>query len=284
MSKTRMGVWLLAAGVVLLLVSAPTAIADGNATVNLRSGTVHQGPIVGWGEARFWEGDNESLAVGVTGQLAPKWDGSFTFLDMDVSGDDPINQTVRATQLQLLAVDTRWQVRQGGWNVAVNPGFEIVTGDATGTNTQTGDSADWGDVIATLGLVCERRTGPWVWIVNPKVAFWEDSQVATNGQDVEGFGTVLGVGFGARYQVNESLCLMADVTPILSGDNTIDEDTNRPTRDVVWGFGASYLIFPRHSSWLTLFGSNAFGPTPATSLLAAPGDSMCFGARFTTAF
>ena len=285
MLTTKSRPWLVAASAFLLLMSAHAVTAQGNATLNLRSGTVHTGPLRGWAEVRFWDGDgNETFAVGVTSKLGPRWDGTVMFLDMDVAGEDPIVEAVRASALQLLALDARWQMREGEWNVALNPGLEIVTKDATGTNTATGDSADWGDAIATLGLICEHRNGPWTWVINPKLAFWEGSQVATNGQVVEGFGTVWGLGLGVRHQVNDQLQLTADVTPILSGDNTVNPDTNRMERDVVWGVGASYLVFPTHNAWLTVFGSNAFGPTPATSLLAAPDNSICFGTRLTTSF
>lgn len=286
MLTTRAKRWLLGTSVVLLLVVAHAAVAQCNATINLKSGMVNQGPTVGWGEVRFWEGGgNQTLAAGATGKMADRWDGTIMFQDIDVSGDDPVAGIVRASELQLLSVDTRWQHHLGGWSVAVNPGLEFVTGKARGTNTGTGDYVDWGDdVIPTLGVVFERQFGSWTWVVNPKLAGWPGSGVATNDQLVEGFGTVVGVGVGVRKTMGDRLQLMADVTPIISGDNTLNEDTNLVDQDVVWGVGASYLLVPAHGTWLTVFGSNAFGATPATSLLAVPNNSICVGLRGTTTF
>jgi len=286
MLTTGLKRWQLAAGVVLPVLVAHAAVAQCNATINLRSGTVLQGPAVGWGEARFWDGDgNETIAVGATGQMAARWDGTLMFQDIDVSGEDPIAGIVRASELQLIAGDLRWQLRSGSWNIAVNPGLEFVTGKARGTNTATGDYVDWGDdAIPTLGVICERTSGSWTWIINPKLAGWQGSAIATNEQLVEGFGTVIGIGVGVRKQLSDRWLLMADVTPIIAGDNSINEDTNQVERDVVWGVGASYLLVPAHNTWLTAFGSNAFGPTPATSLLAAPNNSICLGVRGTTTF
>ena len=285
MFKTRPGPWLMAAGVMLLLGSAQAAMAQCGGTVNLRSGVVYQGPNVGSGEMRYWDGDgNQTYSLGLTGKVADKVDGSLTWLDNDTEGEDPIGGVVRATDLQLLALDAGWQVRDTNWKIALNPGVEMITSGAVATNTDTGESADWGDMVGTFGVVCERQYGSWTWIINPKLAAWKDDVVATNSQTVEGFGTVIGIGVGLRKQMGERLVLLADVTPIISGDNTLDEDTNLVDRAVVWGVGASCLLFPECNGWVTVFGSNAFGPTPATSLLATPNNSVCFGLRATSTF
>ncbi|MCE5236987.1 hypothetical protein LLH23_00665 [bacterium] len=285
MFKTRPGPWLLAASVILLLVSTQAVMAQCGGTLNLRSGVAYKGANVGWTDWRFWDGeDNKTYAFGLTGKVADNWDGSVTFQAAGTEGEDPIGGAVRKSDLQLLALDAGWQVRDTNWKIVLNPGCEFVTADALGTNAVTGESADWGDMIGTFGVVCERQYGSWTWIINPKLAGWKDDVVATNYQTVEGFGTVIGIGVGLRKQMDDRLVLMADVTPIISGDNSLDMDTNEVERTLVWGVGATYLLLPDSNTWLTVFGSNAFGTTPATSLLATPDNSVCFGVRAASTF
>lgn len=279
------GLWLLVASLALLLCAAQAVVAEGNGTLNLRSGAIYKGPHVAWGEARFWEGDgNESFAVGVLGQVSDRWDGNITFLDMGIRGEDPIGGVVRESSLQLLAFDARRQLFDGNYKVTVNPGLELVPSHATGRNTATDAVADWGDVIWTCGLACERTYGSWTWIFNPRLAAWRESVTASNDQEVDGFGTVVGLGLGVRRQMSSRLLLTADWTAIVSGENTLDEDTNELDREAVWGVSATYRLPRSRDCWLTIFTSNAFGPTPATALLAVPGNSLCFGARAATSF
>ena len=287
MLKKKLFLWLLAVSAVLILVLPQAATAQPDGTLNLKSARPYQGPAFGWGEVRFWKSGKETVVIGVTDDVGDRTEGSIALLDIDVSGKDPIAGVVRASNMRLLAIDLKQQVSEGDWTVAVNPGLEFALSDPTGTNTALGSSANWGDVIPTLGVVLERLCNDsTLLIINPKMAKWRSSAVATGGQVVKGFGTVVGIGVGLRKSMSPRLQLSADVTPIVHGRNTVNKNTNAVERDVVWGIGASYLVSDSEtrSTWLTVFTSNAFGPTAATSLLATPDNAACFGVRLDSTF
>lgn len=280
MLRTRLGFGLLAAIAVLLLTSAQAVLAQPDGTPNLRSGTVYQGPTVGWGEVRVWNDDAQTFSAGITGRVKDRLDATIGLTDIET--DDPVGGIVRSTDLQVLSLDFRWQASQGGWMIAFNPAIDLATRDIVAVNTVTHEFADWGDAFPSLGLIFERQCGSCTVIVNPRVAFWEGTMMASNGTLLDGFGTVVGVGFGARKQFGSRLQLSADVTPILSGDNSVDGDTNTVDKSLVWGAGGSYLLIPSHNTWVSVFGTNAFARTGATSLLAAPDDSVSLGVGVST--
>ncbi len=284
MLKQNSFLCLLAVSAVLILVLPRAARAQIDGTLNLKSGRAYQGPALTWAEVRFWASSNETIAVGVTDDVGDRTEGSLALLEIDVGGRDPVANVVRASKMRLLAVDFKHQVSEGDWTVAVNPGLELALSQPTGTNTASGFSADWGDAIPTLGVVMERVYDDSTLIINPKMAKWRSSSVATNNQVVRGFGTVVGIGVGLEKPMNPRLQLNADVTAIIGGRNTINEDTNRVGKDLVWGIGASYLVSETRPTWLTVFSSNAFGPTGATSLLATPDNAACFGVRLDSIF
>jgi hypothetical protein len=284
MLKQNAFLWLLAVCAVLVLLLPQAATAQTDGTLNLKSARAYEGSPLASGEVRFWESNNETIAVGVTDDVGDRIEGSITLLDIDVSGRDPVANVVRASKMRLLAADLKQQVSEGDWTVAINPGLEFALSNPTGTNTASGLSADWGDVIPTLGIVMERLYDDSTLIINPKMAKWRSSFVATNNQVVKGFGTVVGIGVGLRKPVSPRLQLSADITAIICGRNTVNENTNRVEKDLVWGIGASYLVSETRPTWLTVFTSNAFGPTGATSLLATPDNAACFGVRLDSTF
>jgi len=264
-----------------LLLSVSLAVAQGAGTPNVKSAEAYTGPTLGFADVRFWDGDdNETLSGGFQGKLGNNSEATITLLDLDAKGEDPINGIVRLSSLQILAVDAKWEwasAADGGIGVAFNPGMEIATTGLTGANTSTRAWAEDDSFIPTLSLPLQYNTGRMKWFVQPKVA-WFDTQIPTSlGTRLKGFGTVVGIGLGMRWQLGSKVSLFGDYTPIVDGYNTVDHNTNKVDDQAVWGAGLTYKL--GNANTLSFFGTTAAGCTTATSLLAAPDDSVSFGVK-----
>ncbi len=107
--------------------------------------------------------------------------------------------------------------------------------------------------------------------------------IGFDGQGLNYYGTVAGVGVGASYSLTPNLQLSADFTQIVAGRNTIEQSNNgsllgaRP----VWNAGLQYA--PNNRTALGLYVTNRFSPTTAspTNLLAQPGGDYGVGLNVT---
>ncbi len=107
--------------------------------------------------------------------------------------------------------------------------------------------------------------------------------IGFDGQSLNYYGTVAGIGVGASYHVNPNLQLLADFTQIVVGKNTIEQASNGSlfgTRPV-WNAGLQYT--PNNRTALGLYVTNRFSPTPASpsNLLAQPGGDYGIGLNVT---
>jgi hypothetical protein len=107
--------------------------------------------------------------------------------------------------------------------------------------------------------------------------------IGFDGQSLNYYGTVAGVGVGASYSLTPNLQLSADFTQILAGKNTIEQASNGSllgTRPV-WNVGLQYA--PNNRTALGLYVTNRFSPTTAspTNLLAQPGGDYGVGLSVT---
>lgn len=264
-----------------LLLSVTVAMAQGPGTPNVKAADAYTGPTRAFADVRWFEGSkNQSIAVGFQGKLGNTSEANLIFLDIDTKGEDPINGIVRQSDMTLLAVDTKFELcnsADGGLGISVNPGMEIALVGPRGVNTSTGAWAEDDSFIPTVRMPIQWKWGRWNWMLDPKVA-WFDTQVPTSqGSTIPGFGTVIGLGIGVRIPLGSRLTLFGDVTPILDGENTLNKDTNVPEDKMVWGAGGTLKL--GNATNISFFGTTAFGCTTATSLLAAPDDSVSFGVK-----
>jgi hypothetical protein len=107
--------------------------------------------------------------------------------------------------------------------------------------------------------------------------------IGFDGQNLNYYGTVAGVGVGASYNLTPNLQLSADFTQILAGKNTIEQANNGSllgTRPV-WNAGLQYA--PNNRTALGLYVTNRFSPTTSspTNLLAQPGGDYGVGLNVT---
>ena len=103
--------------------------------------------------------------------------------------------------------------------------------------------------------------------------------IGFDGQQLNYYGTVIGVGLGTSYRITPSLQIAADFTPIISGKNSLNRGGNnslfiaRP----VWNIGLQYAFNNRTA--MSLYASNRLSSTAASpaNLLVQPGGDSSVG-------
>lgn len=231
------------------------------------------------GEARFFEGSgNETLAVSLRGRMGLGSEAEICYFTMDTKGEDPINEIVRRSEADLVALTFKWLVRGGARRVAVRAGMEVpVSSRPTGTNTDSGAFAAQGSVIPTLSLPLEwGDRASTLFIIEPKAVWFRDNIPNSIGGVTPGFGDVIVLGAGFCHNLGK-FTLVADAAVPLAGDNSIDKNTNLVTDEVVWAAGVSWDVGGQHDLSIDVFSTSAAGPTPATSIIAAPDQSGALG-------
>ncbi len=109
----------------------------------------------------------------------------------------------------------------------------------------------------------------------PGVVFYPDKV-----KNADFYGTFINVGAGVSWQTSEKLNLFANANlPLGPGGNALSSEDNSIFRKLLWTAGTRYAINPR--AGVEVYGSNAFGATPTTSLLAfiPDGNEVIFGAN-----
>jgi len=120
----------------------------------------------------------------------------------------------------------------------------------------------------------------WQLSLIPTLAFFKDESAAffhrlPNDQDGS-FGTVLGLGGGVSYRINDQLSLVSDVFVPLTGNNSINRDSGEPEQAIAYNAGLRYLTNPQLA--LDLYATNTFGSFAPLSL-TGDGDFLGLGAN-----
>ena len=136
------------------------------------------------------------------------------------------------------------------------------------------------DTFLTLGAMASARIGDrGTAYLNPRAVLIDDN-------------TLVGIGMGGFVRLSDQFALLADFTPLLSGDNTRKTTTGQPSRRDVFGFGlrfgpsatAADAADARRDRWDVEVGyTNAVGRTTGFGLTPGLGDSGAFYAAFTYA-
>ena len=269
--------------VVLMLMVACVGLAWGQqGTANLPSAVPWQSDDVQLStEARlFSDTDNTTFDFNLRSRLDTNSEVQVGWFYMSTSGPDPIADTIRASELQLMPVHVLYQVADGTVRAAIRGGVELPTGTPVGINTDTRAFAAESRPIPTLSVPVEwGDPNNWLVIVEPKGVGFDADMMASDGSGVvEGFGNLFILGAGVRHNAG-SLSLFADAAYPLSGDNTINEDTNAVEQGLAWSAGGTYVFGGSHDLTVDLFATTSAGPTPATSTIVAPDDCVGVGLR-----
>jgi hypothetical protein len=110
----------------------------------------------------------------------------------------------------------------------------------------------------------------WQLSLTPTLAFFKDESAVffhrlPDDQDGS-FGTVLGLGGGITYRLNDQLSLVSDVFIPLTGNNSISRDSGQPDQAIAYNAGLRYLTNPQLA--LDLYATNTFGSFAPLSLTA----------------
>lgn len=235
-----------------------------------------------WGEGRFFDG-GQTYSAGVQARVGQDTEAGLTLFHLTTSGDDPIAGAVRDSEATLIGLNVKWLAYRGDQiAVSVLPGIEYPIGDMEGTNTTIPATAVSDDIILELAVPVEYITEDGLILrAVPKYVGFDDSP-SVNGTTIDGFGDVIALGLGGTYSDVE-WSAMADVAIVLSGDNSIDADTNEPTDEMVWSAGGSWHGIDSDVR-IDLFVTNAAGPTAASSIIATPDNSVGVGIRVSGEF
>ncbi len=279
---------LLVATVALVLSVAIPAAWCQEGTANLQAATTWQGPTVWQGEARvFGGGPNTIWSLGLRGEVNDRTEASLTYVAMTNLGRDPIGgsgasmSAVRASRLHLISLGWKARISRAAAHrhVALFPALELATSGPVGRNTASGGYAQENRVIPSLGIPIEWTQGSRLWIVEPKIVWFDSSMPDSVGGVTQGFGRVIGLGVGIVDRIDENNDFVADILAVLDGDNTIDERTNTVEDQFVWSAGIRWHRGSERTTVIDLFVTNSAGPTTATSLIAAPDNSKGLGIR-----
>ncbi len=132
--------------------------------------------------------------------------------------------------------------------------------------------------------------------LNPQISFFPGSisasttagstsalianNIGFDGDRLNYYGTVVGLGFGLNYAITPRLQFAADVTPILAGRNSAGVgDNSLFVQRVVWNAGLQFA--PNNRTALSIFATNRFGSNAAASnLLVQPNGDIGYGFQF----
>ncbi len=269
--------------VVTLLLIAVAALVAGAAwaqfgTPNLPSATPWQGDDYDVkAEGRFWNGDNQTWGLFIRGENSDKGDTTLGYFDWEAEGEDPIAGAIRQSDYRAVVVDLKWLVWDSSPRVALRLGADLQVSRSRGTNLDLGASAFGNGPIPAVSLPIEFGDPTGIlFLLEPKAVWFDDTLPTSSGGTIEGFGDLIMIGGGARYRLGGQTAIVADAAFPVSGSNTINDVTNEVDKDVVWAVGVSQMF----GGWMVdVFATNAAGPTPATSSIAAPDQSVGVGVR-----
>ena len=215
-----------------------------------------------------------SLDWGITDKLQVSFAAQFF--------DDPtktqINGTFPNLKFVSFAPSVKYQVfKNEKLKVAVSGTAELLelSSDPGLFNNTSKKSADYFGIGKVEVPVTYNADKKLQLHFTPGVVFYPDK---VKGADF--YGTFINVGTGISFQTSEKLNLFANANlPLGPGGNALSSQDNSIFRKLLWTAGTRYAINPR--TGVEVYGTNAFGSTPTTSLLAfiPDGNEVIFGAK-----
>lgn len=149
-----------------------------------------------------------------------------------------------------LGTDTQW--RAGGKLVLLNQ----LDGDPFSISGRLTFGRDWGNKQGYMMVEF-----PMMYEINPQWAVLFSPKAAINGGN-----TPVGIGLGANYQLNSFTQLIAEVTPLVTGERT------------VWSAGVRFFPIPNLS--IDLLGTNSTSQFDLGTVIAEPGTRFSMGLQW----
>ena len=256
-----------------LLLSQPTAnhLSKGEVIINLDTRSFFFPDLV-----RGAVDDSDSAVnfnTGFTWGISDELQLSLQFQHVDSSS--PVKQgefTSERTEDNEAALELKQRIWQ---NQSGNRSLSGIVSASWGTRgfmfTQAGTMTEINnrDVFVSLAVPFTADVGDrWQFSFTPTVAFFKDESAVffrrlPNDRD-SSFGTVLGLGAGVTYRLNNRLVLVSDVFLPLTGNNSINRDSGEPDRAIAYNAGLRYLANPQLA--VDLYATNTFASFAPLSL------------------
>ena len=285
--KRRSVVCCLAGLCVALLWPMVVAVAAGavdDGTPNLGTAAIQQqdarwfveGRIFDTNEDQQWYG-NSTLSIGFAAPVNEETEFDLMVSALNNAGEDPIAGAIRESKRVVLAPYVkRCFSKDGNSTISLTIGADVALNQAKGVVGVS--EAYQNDFTPAAKLQLQwGSAGQVQWQAAAQVAFW-NTWCATNiGGAIPGFGTVVALGGGVSVPMGNKLTLVGDVMGIVGGKNVINSVTNDVDTQLIWSAGGNWLFGGPFTTSLKVFATNAMGPTPATSIIGAPDNSVGFG-------
>ena len=271
------------------LAGAPTpeatvsAVADG--TPNLGTATIQQQDARWFVEGRIYDVnsdtqqwyDNSTLSIGFAAPINEETEFDLMVSMLSNAGADPIADSIRMSDRNVLApYIKRCFSKDGNSTLSFTIGADVALNQAKGS--ADGFAAYQNDFTPAAKLQLEwGAPGCVQWQLAAQVAFWDTWATADIGGAIPGFGTVVALGGGLSVPMGEKLTLVGDIMGIANGKNVVNSDTGEVDTQLIWAAGGNWAFGGPYTTTLKVFATNAMGPTPATSIIGAPGNSVGFG-------
>ncbi|MGB7440807.1 MAG: hypothetical protein WA919_07040 [Coleofasciculaceae cyanobacterium] len=211
-------------------------------------------------------GVTERLQIGLSGQYF----------------DDPTNREIAGElpnlELFSLAPNFKYQlIKDENLSLGISGAAELLTlSTDPGLFNNSNDNQSESVLIGNLQVPLSYNLDSQLQLhLTPGVAFYPETV-----NDADFFGTFFHLGTGISWQASERLNLFANASlPLGPGDNAVDSEDGSLFRQVLWTVGGRYALNPQVG--VEVYGTNAFGSTPTTSLLAfiPDGNQVLIGAN-----
>jgi hypothetical protein len=275
----------------LAIAGAPTydgavgVVADG--TPNLGTAAIQTQDARWFVEGRIYDvddntqewSDNTTFSLGFAAPINEKTEFNLAYSVINNTNADPIGGGALGTAWDrsvLAPYLKRVFSNDGDSAISLTIGADVALSQAEGTSA--GGTAYEDDFTPAAKLQLEwGDPGEVQWQLAAQVAFWDTWAATDVDGAIPGFGTVVGLGGGISVPMGAKLTLVGDVMGIAKGENVVNSTTGAMDNQLIWSAGGNWLLGGPSSSVLKVFATNAMGPTPATSIIGAPDNSVGFG-------
>lgn len=273
--------------VVALLVGLLGAVAVAYAedgTPNLGTAQINQVDSRWFIEARHFDAggtlgewqDNQTYSIGFSTPVNEKTEFGMMYASSKILTNEGLGSM--RTDRKVLSPWLKYRINglEKNWALTLSLGSDIALEDAT---TRLGTTIVAKDDDFTPAARLQLEFGKGVrWQLAAQGALWDNPRITNASPAVEGYDTLISVGGGLVWPVSSKLCLAGDVMVPVDGDNYFDVDTRQVDTEPVWSAGLSWKISPATNTTLSVFATNAWGPTLAESIIASPENAVGFGA------
>ncbi|MEL6928544.1 MAG: hypothetical protein AAFO95_07910, partial [Cyanobacteria bacterium J06600_6] len=256
-----------------LLLSQPTAqhLNQGEVLINVDTRSFFFPNLVEGGVD-----DNDSavnFSTGFTWGISDRLQLSLQFQHVDSSSPikqgEFISERTEDNEAVLELKQRLWQSESGEQNLSGVLAASWGTRGFMFTEAETVTEINNRDVFVSFAFPWTKNIGDRLQVsAIPTIAFFKDDGAAffrrlPNDED-SSFGTVLGLGAGATYQVSSKLSLVSDVFLPITGNNSINRASGKPDQTIVYNAGLRYLSNSQLA--LDLYATNTFASYAPLSL------------------